>query len=129
MLTVCFVWLGTYGGTQCLGQAISRRNEALKEKYSEHFRKKQHNFFCPVLDIRYLSTAGPLPTSLKPLSRRIQAPDGVKVTLHVSSHHVESPASRQGKDWQPGVRNVTEVPFKFQTVTSELETCTATGIT
>lgn len=56
-------------------------------------------FFYPVLDIRYLSTPGPLPTLLKPLSRRIQAPDGVNVTLHVSSHHVESLASRQGKDW------------------------------
>lgn len=32
MLTVCFVWVGTYEEIQCLGQAISRQNQETKEE-------------------------------------------------------------------------------------------------
>lgn len=30
MLTVCFVWVGTYEEIQCSGQAISRQNKETK---------------------------------------------------------------------------------------------------
>ncbi len=30
MLTVCFVWLGTYEGIQCMGQAIRKQNKEIK---------------------------------------------------------------------------------------------------
>lgn len=32
LLTVCFVWVGTYEEIQCLGQAISRQNKEAKEE-------------------------------------------------------------------------------------------------